>query len=94
MRRERTAHTRATRPASASAGVFASYQISIPNYANTSFRKAIQCQDGFADSGGYGWVFSRTCMWENTAAVSRVAVYVPGGANLAAGSRMTIFGLN
>jgi len=75
-------------------GVFNAIRMSIPNYDNTVGRKSGSWSDGFVDSAGAGSKVQITQgVWRNTAAITRLSVTGAGG-NLAAGCRMTIYGLS
>lgn len=76
------------------AGKFGSAQWTIPNPAGSQHKTAVQ-EDGFLDSGGgYAYTYTRNSCWHNTAAITRLAVVAgAGGTTLAAGSRLTIYGL-
>jgi len=71
-------------------------RITIANYANTTFEKALLSDSGDASSGG-GWNNTpfRTMhsgFWRNTAAITSILLYLPNGGNFRAGSRFTLYG--
>jgi hypothetical protein len=74
-------------------GLYAAVRMAIPNYAGTVGHKSACWQDGYDGGAGASQSYARQGRWKNTAAISRISVTGAGG-NLAAGSRLTVFGLN
>jgi hypothetical protein len=83
-----------TAGANAVANAAGQHRILIPAYGDTTFHKIMDITSGFptATSGEGGAQFKST-RYRSTTAISRVKVSAPGGSNLLAGSRMTIFKL-
>jgi Concanavalin A-like lectin/glucanases superfamily len=76
------------------ANIFGIFRFTIPNYAGTTGFKGATWSGGYEDTtAGQGGVTLHAGHWKNTAAITRVAVF-PASANLLAGSRLTIWGLN
>lgn len=75
--------------ANATANAAASVVVHIPNYSGTTFSKQAICHVSSVENTNA--VTSQTAfMWNNTAAISRIAL--SGTGNLQAGTRMTIYG--
>lgn len=78
----------------ATAGRSAVAEITIDNYAGTTFDKNARCHIGLARGTSAGDVFVETSygLWRNTAAVTRVTL-LPDTGNFLAGSRCTLWGM-
>ncbi len=80
--------------ASAVANATSQHRILIPAYGDTIFHKIMDISSGFITAAsGEGGAQFRSCRYRSISAINRVKVSAPGGSNLLAGSRMTIFGL-
>lgn len=81
--------------ASAAAGMFANVEILIPGYASTTWQKTVSVRTmtraGAATTNVLATVLAGH--WRNTAAVTQVTIAGSGGANLATGSTLRIYGL-
>ena len=80
--------------ASAEAGAYAAVDMLIPAYAQTTGHKALTWTVGGTEDTAADCVMEQGAgRWKSTAAVNRIIVAGPGANNLAAGSRMTVYGL-
>lgn len=81
--------------ASQSASTFGTLSLDIPAYADTTGHKSVVSIAGSADAvAADGNAETRGHRWRNTAAITRVEMFVIGGSNLAAGSRLSVYGLS
>lgn len=78
--------------ANIAAGIFGVAQVFIPGYAATTANKACSALGGFASDSTHSEMVTSLSVWNNTAAITRIALFT-GGGNMVAGSRMTIYGL-
>jgi hypothetical protein len=79
---------------SATAGMYGSFRIIVPNYANTTAFKTCEAwASQLNTAAGNGGSFTYGLAYRSTAAISRFAVTNGSGANLNAGSRVTIYGM-
>ena len=65
------------------------YNVSIMNYANTSTYKTYISR---ASNGSRGTA-SEVCLWQSTAAINRVDLFVASSANFTSGSTFTLYGI-
>lgn len=81
---------RAVPAASSTSGVFASYELNVLNYANTSTFKTglIRVAN---DLNGSGISALGACLWQNTSAIS--SIMLATNANWVAGTTMTLYGI-
>lgn len=78
---------------SARAAVFGASEVLVPAYVQTTAEKAASFITGHSDSTAANMQTQQISgSWRNTAAITRVQI-VAAANNLAAGSRMTIYGL-
>lgn len=80
--------------ASAAAGLAGTFEITIPNYAGTTFNKRWHSVVGQSQAEAVGGHTARVTagQWRNTAAITRVTLICTTG-NFAAGSTATLYGL-
>ena len=65
------------------------YNISINNYANTSIYKTLLSRANNAARG----LAAVVGLWQSTAAINRIDIFVANGANLGSGSTFTLYGI-
>jgi len=75
------------------ANFFGIVHVRIPNYAGTVGYKTAIWNEGYGGTGSNGFTTQFSACWLSTSAISRMSIVVASGANLRAGSRMTIFGI-
>lgn len=79
---------------SVAATVFGGVMLWIPSYAQTTAQKVVIEWSGWGeDTAAEEGVHMRAHRWRNTAAISRLIMTGGGGANLRAGTRMTVYGI-
>ena len=80
--------------ATATANQWGHLEILIPGYASTTWKKHCGWHNFSPDGTGTGTLFHQTggFFWDNTAALTRIAVTGTGPANLLTGSTMRIYG--
>ena len=77
------------------AGTFGTVVLWIPAYSQTTARKAIQWQAGWADpTAANSFVENGTGLWRNTAAVTRLTIVAGSAGNLAIGSRLAVYAVS
>ncbi len=80
--------------ATSDANAAVTVELLIPNYALTTFNKAVLIQGSLVE-GSYGssyYTRDGGGNWKSTAAINRITIY-GGSTNFIAGSRLTIYGL-
>jgi hypothetical protein len=79
--------------ASAPANVANSVEISVPNYAGTTFQKDFRGNAALKTSTAVAgmWVINTSGAWRNTAAVNRIDLF-PSSGNFVAGTKVTVYG--
>ena len=78
---------------SAAASYASAVRLTVPGYAQTTFFKAAELTTATVTSAAAnGDVGAWSVAWPNTAAINRFKIAVQGGSNLAAGTRVLIFG--
>jgi len=79
--------------ATATADVFGSAEVLIPNYVGAHL-KLFQCLNGYRTSlaGGAGSLILEAGMWDNGTGINRVTIF-PSAGSFVSGSRATLYGL-
>lgn len=76
------------------ANAFASGEIYIPNYANTSYVKSISA-DSVTETNAVGAVVAiHATTWSNTAAINQITLTPDAGGNFVAYTTATLYGIN
>lgn len=78
----------------ASAGMAASFQSYIPNYAGSTFQKTMLTNAVSPSSTSVTYLFGLGVHWYSTAAITRVTVGPDAGASFVAGSRVALYGVS
>lgn len=78
--------------ASATSNIFGASVVHIPNYTSTSMWKSVLAKTGF-DRNGAGLVEWTTGVARTTSAITRLDVFMSSGANVAANSTATLYGI-
>ena len=77
---------------SATSGIFGSFELHIPNYANTSTYKTFLSRAA-SDASGSGLTMSAVNLYRSTSAITSIVVGPFNGYNFVAGSTFTLYGL-
>jgi len=78
--------------ANASANVFGVMTIYIPNYANTSYYKAVNCEAVMETNGSASNITLTAGSWSSTSNITSLTVY-SGSGNFVANSEFTLYGI-
>jgi ABC-type amino acid transport substrate-binding protein len=80
--------------ATAPAGAVGMLELTIPNYAGTTFHKACRTLNSWKHGTAAGSLFFRDCHghWRSTSAINRITL--AGAGNFIAGTRCTLYGMS